>query len=212
MSCPIALLTLLASFGTAHAQSQDAVARARTHFEAGQALYRLSNYTDAIREFSAGYDLVPKPQFLINVAQCYDRIASGTPDVAAQRDALEHARDLYKKYLLDAPPGDNLRGQVAALVVEDEKRLQELPPPPPKAQPQVTAPPPAPVVTHEAPPPPPGNKKSGIARYWWLIPVAAVVVVGVSLGAYYGTRPTGPDCSTASFGCVDASKPGLLQY
>jgi tetratricopeptide (TPR) repeat protein len=212
MSRGVAMMAgLLLLCGTARAQNDDALARARTHFEAGRALYNLKNYTDAIREFSAGYQLVPKPQFLVNLGQCYDRMADGTTDPAGKRDALEHSRDMYNKFLQDAPPGDPLRAQVAPMVVELEKKLQALPPAPPrKEEPaQVTTPAPAAVVAQQDTTP---KKKSGIARFWWLIPVAAVVVVGVSLGAYYGTRPTGPDCSTATFGCIDASKSGLLQY
>ena len=199
--------------GPARAESDDALARARTHFEAGRALYNLRNYTDAIREFSAGYQLVPKPQFLVNLGQCYDHLADGATDPGEKRDALEHARDMYNHFLQDAPAGDPLRAQVAPIVVELEKRIQALPPAAPKRQPEEKPQPqqlaPAQVVTTDASPP---KKKSGIARFWWIIPVAAVVVVGVSLGAYYGTRPTGPDCSSATFGCVDASRPGLIQY
>src|SRR4051794_39314445 len=99
MARKMAMLMLLLSCGWARAQSDDALARARSHFEAGRALYNLQQYTDAIREFSAGYQLVNKPQFLVNLAQCYDRLASGTSDLAGRRDALEHARDLYNKYL-----------------------------------------------------------------------------------------------------------------
>jgi hypothetical protein len=215
MARAIALWAFVLS-GTAQAQSDDALARARTHFEAGRALYSLKNYTDAIREFSAGYQLVPRPQFLVNLGQCYDHLAGGITDPADKREKLERARDMYNKFLQDAPPSDPLRSQVAGVLVDLETKLQALPPPPPKQEPPppkqeppptAAAPPPAAAPKDEAP-----KKKSGIARFWWLIPVAAVVVVGVSLGAYYGTRPTGPDCSSATFGCVDASKPGLIQF
>ena len=207
-----ALLLLVSA--VAHAQSDDAMARARSHFEAGRALYNLKQYTDAIREFSAGYQLVSKPQFLVNLGQCYDRLAEGSSDPGEKRDALEHSRNMYKKFLEDAPPKDPLRDQVAQIVAELDKKIAALPAPvPKKAQtepaPKLEPAAPVPAVTQEAPPP---KKKSGIARFWWLIPVAAVVVVGVSLGAYYGTRPTGPDCSTATFGCINAGSSSLIQY
>jgi tetratricopeptide (TPR) repeat protein len=215
----IAVMVVVLSSALAHAQSDDSVARARSHFEAGRALYNLKQYTDAIREFSAGYQLVPKPQFLVNLGQCYDRLAEGTSDAAQKREALEHARDMYKKYLEDAPPKDPLRDQVAQIVTDLERRLAALPPPAraeptpvrtepqPRAEPTTTT---TPVVATTTPQEKP--KKSGIAKYWWLIPVAAVVVVGVSLGAYYGTRSTGPDCGSATFGCVDASGKALIHY
>jgi hypothetical protein len=212
---------VLLMVGVARAQSDDALARARSHFEAGRALYNLKQYTDAIREFSAGYQLVAKPQFLVNLGQCYDRLAEGTSDPGQKREALEHSREMYKKFLADAPR-DPLRDQVTQIVNDLDQRIAGLPPAPPKKEtpppeqpkkePTVTNPPPNPqplVVTNQDQP----KKKSGIAKYWWIIPVAAVVVVGVSLGAYFGTRSTGPDCGSATFGCVYADgKSGLIQY
>jgi hypothetical protein len=213
----MALSLLTWGGGVVWAQSDDSMARARSHFEAGRALYNLKQYTDAIREFSAGYQLVNKPQFLVNLGQCYDRLAEGTSDIGEKRSALERSRDMYKKFLDDAPPKDPLRDQVTPLVADLERRLAALPPAPPKplpADPQpaaTTATQPAATsatTTQDTTP----KRKSGIARFWWIIPVAAVVVVGVSLGAYYGTRPTGPDCESATFGCVNASGMSLIQY
>ncbi len=212
------MVVVLLSCAMASAQNDDSVARARSHFEAGRALYNLKQYTDAIREFSAGYQLVPRPQFLINLGQCYDRLAEGSAEPAQKRPALEHAREMYKKFLDDAPPRDALRDQVTQRVIDLESRLSALGPAP-RVEPEPSTPPAArvepmpvvaPVLVQDAPPQ--QKKKSGIAKFWWIIPVAAVVVVGVSLGAYYGTRSTGPDCGSATFGCVDASKTSLIQH
>jgi hypothetical protein len=179
----------------------------------------MKQYTDAIREFSAGYQLVPKPQFLVNLGQCYDRLGDGTQDPVAKREALEHARDMYKKFLDDAPAKDPLRDQVTGIFADLERRLAALPAPAPK--PTEPAPKPAePTTTTVAPattapattPDNTPKKKSAIARFWWIIPVVAVVAVGVSLGAYYGTRSSGPNCSSATYGCIDASKMGLIQF
>jgi tetratricopeptide (TPR) repeat protein len=214
----MAMLAPLLLGAVAHAQSDDAVARARSHFEAGRALYNLKQYTDAIREFSAGYQLVPKPQFLVNLGQCYDRLGDGTQDPTARREALEHARDMYKKFLDDAPPKDPLRDQVTGIFADLEKRLAALPAPAPKpVEPAPKPVEPTPVVAPVSTAPANNSdngpkKKSAIARFWWIIPVAAVVVVGVSLGAYYGTRPSGPNCGSATYGCIDASKMSLIQY
>ena len=165
--------------------------RARTHFEAGRALYNLGNYTDAIREFSAGYQLVPRPQFLVNLGQAFRKL-----------NDLERARDMYKKYLAEAPPNDPEREQVRQIVADLDMQIAALPPKPL----------PVPVVVKEAPPPPaavivasePPKKKSFIQKHWWISPVAGVVVAGVAVGAYFGTRPSGQvDCSAATLGCID---------
>jgi tetratricopeptide (TPR) repeat protein len=171
----------------ARAQSADDVARARTHFEAGRALYNLGNYTDAIREFSAGYQNAPKPQFLINLGQAYRKL-----------NDLEHARDMYKKFLEETTPNDPDREQVRQIVVEIDQQLAARPAPAPPVV--VAQPAPAQVaVSTEAPP-----KKPFIKRHWWIIPVAGVVLAGVAVGIYFGTRPSQVDCSSATLGCIDA--------
>jgi hypothetical protein len=210
-----ALMSLVLVSALAYAEGDD-IARARSHFEAGRAMYRLEQYSDALREFSAAYQLLPKPQFLANLGLCYDKLGDGARDGDQKREMYEHARDMYQKYLAEAPPKDAVRDQIAQLSAELDKKLTALPPPaPPK--PRVVEPAPAPPAPQPAPPasatqaPPAATvqtatppKKSFIKRHWWIIPVSAVVVAGVAVGIYFGVRSTGPDCSSASLGCIPA--------
>ena len=166
-------------------------ARAR-HFEAGRALYNLGNYTDAIREFSAGYQLAPEPQFLLNLGQCYSQA----------RAMLEHARDMYQRSSRRAAERSRA-AQVEQIVADLEKQLAAQPPraaagsrPRPDAAPRrrragggVTARPRR------------RREESWIARNWWIIPVGAVVVAGVSLGRLLTDAPTGPS-RLGHLGCV----------
>lgn len=193
---PLLVLMVLASLGRAEPTP---MARARNHFEAGRALYNLGNYADAAREFSAGYELVHRPQFLINLGQCYRKM-----------NDLDRARDMYQQFLKEAPAGDPARSQVTQVLREMEPKSE----PPAHATPPTVEPPAAPVevssanlptnqVTAQAP-----AKKSSIARYWWIIPVATAAAVGLGVGLYFGLRPVGQvDCNSASLGCVS---PGLL--
>ncbi|MDB4964368.1 MAG: hypothetical protein JWN44_57 [Myxococcales bacterium] len=205
---------LLVACGSARAQAQapgqagDDVARARTHFEAGRALYQLGNYTEAVREFAAGYQLAPRPQFLLNLGQCYRKL-----------DDLTKAREMYQRYLRDAPASDPERAQAQAVLVEIDKQIAERPVamvPPPATGPSAATTEPAHAVapsasgsaaaasntlTQAAP-----HKRSFIKRHWWIIPVSAAVVgVGVGLGVYYGTRSN--PCDGANLACWDLSKP-----
>ena len=202
---PVTLLAVIAlGAGSAWAQSEDPVARAKTHFEAGRALYELGNYTEAAREFAAGYELVPKPQFLLNLGQCYRKL-----------DQLPQARDMYRRYLSEAPASDPERPQAEQILGEIDRQLaarQAPPPPPPVAAPPRASPPPpsvaatpaAPALTAQAPPR--AERKSFLRRNWWIIPVGvAVVGVGVGLGVYFGTRAADP-CAGASLTCWDVSK------
>jgi tetratricopeptide (TPR) repeat protein len=193
----VAVAVLLCA-AAAQAQNEDPIARARTHFEAGRALYQLGNFTAALREFAAGYQLVPKPQFLLNLGQCYRKL-----------DDLQNAREMYQRYLHDAPATDPERPQAQQILAEidqqlaaDQKAVSETPPVA-SAAPATSAVAPAPTtLTASAPPP----RRSWIKRNWWIIPVGAVVVgVGVGLGVYYGTRTADP-CSGANLACWDLSK------
>ena len=187
---------LLVLSSLAWAQSPEQLSRARTHFEAGRALYNLGNYTDAIREFSAGYSLVPKPQFLVNLGQAYRKAGN-----------LPRAKEMFQKFLRDAPANDPDRKQVRGILDEiDDQILDEpvpRPVPPPAPPPGGSSQPPAPLVV--AAPAPPVARKSFMARHWWIVPVSAVVVAGVSVGVYFALKPPDPvSCEGASLGCIDA--------
>ena len=170
----VLVAVVLLTAGSAWAQTQsrpagDDLARARTHFEAGRALFHLGNYTESVREFAAGYQLAPRPLFLFNLGQCYRKL-----------DDLTKAREMYQRYLRDAPPSDPERVEAQDELVEIDKLIAARPSPPPP-------------------------KKSFIKRHWWIIPVSvAVVGVGVGLGVYYGTRSNA--CDGANLACWDLSK------
>jgi tetratricopeptide (TPR) repeat protein len=196
----------------AMAQNDDALGRARAHFEAGRALYNLGNYPEAQREFAAGYELAPRPQFLINLGNCFRRM-----------DDLPQAREMYQRYLREARADDPLRGQAEQVLAEVERELAARPPAPePKPAPKPT-PETKPVLVDQAAPSAGSARPAGavaspllvtrhpeadkpfIKRHWWIIPASVVVVgVGVGLGVYYGTRTD--SCHSGQLTCWDLSK------
>jgi len=195
-------LAVLACAAAAHAQSNDDISRARTHFEAGRALYQLGNYDEALREFAAGYELAPRPQFLLNLGQCYRKL-----------DNLEQARAMYQRYLHDAPVSDPERAQAQQILAEIDRQIADkqaaaaaaAAPPPTAPTGTTAAPASAPTATATLTAAAPA-RKPWIKRNWWIIPVGAVVVgVAVGLGVYYGTRAPDP-CSGANLVCWDLSK------
>jgi tetratricopeptide (TPR) repeat protein len=93
--------------GPPPATSADAIARARAHYETGVGLYHLADYSGAVREFAAGYELSAKPEFLINIAQAY----RGLGDSA-------RARASYEKFLGTAPADHARRAEVRRLLAE----------------------------------------------------------------------------------------------
>jgi hypothetical protein len=188
----LVVLALLAP-GGARAESADAEQRAKLHYEAASGFYTLGNYTDAAREFAAGYQLTRKPEFLIDLGQCYRKL-----------NDRARAAEMFRKYLVDAPASEVERRRQAQLVLDEIERELQAPPPAPVAPPQqLVAPPPhpAPALAVENPAPT-APRRTGFRRWWWILPVAAVIVGGaVALTAWLVTRPS-VDCGSASFGCV----------
>jgi tetratricopeptide (TPR) repeat protein len=195
---PILLLLALAA-APALADNLEA---AKAHFRAGDALYQVGRYSEAAREFTLGYELAPRPQFLLNLGQAYRRMGD------LPRAALE-----FERYLNATPASDPRRAEVQQMI--DELHAA---PPPPEPSPSPSPEPPA-VSFHvgevmpllvpralaaaQSPSPPP--RKSFVRRHWWIFPVAAVVVgAAIGLGVHYGTPSTNHfDCSS-TIACVDA--------
>lgn len=178
----------------------DALQRAKNHYMAGNALFKLGNYTDAVREFAAGYSLVPKPYFLYNLGQCYRKL--GDP---------RQAREMYAKFIEQIPEADSDREAAKKIVAELDEQIAKLPSETPKPTPVPTIspptqpePPPIPsLVVVQSPPP----KKSFLKRHWWVIPVSLVVVgTAVGVGVYFGTKaPAQIHCNDAGvIGCISA--------
>jgi tetratricopeptide (TPR) repeat protein len=173
---------VLLSAAVAFAQRDDVTARARQHFEAGKALYSLGNYPDAIREFSAGYALAARPQFLLNLGQCY-----------RMTNDYVKAREMYQRFLRDTPDDAPMRAEVKEIIVEldrDIEAAKHAPPPkptPPQAK-EVKTVPDAAVTTA-----PPAKKKPFIKRHWWIIPVSILVAAGVATGLGVGLTQRSSD-------------------
>jgi tetratricopeptide (TPR) repeat protein len=192
-------LGLLVAVGGARADLEDRNARARAYFEAGRALYSLGDYPSALREFTAGYQLVQKPEFLIDLGQTYRRLEQ--PD---------KAREMFQLFLATAPPAHPDRRQVASL-------LDEVSPRSPGASPPTSTEPPPPTrseattttrsVTPAAPATSAPTASAAPARshhvLLWLLPVAAVLLAGAAVGLYFALRPAPQvGCGDAGLGCI----------
>jgi tetratricopeptide (TPR) repeat protein len=142
------------------AAADDRDQRARARFEAGDGLFKIGNYQDAIREFAAGYALSPRPAFLINLAQAYRKL-----------DNPAKARELLQRFLVEAPRNDPQRPRVVALIADLDRAIVTAPPPvePVRA---------APIVTVSATPPGEPRPASRRVGLWVGISAAIVVVAG----------------------------------
>jgi hypothetical protein len=189
------LLVLMHLSSVARADDERTV-RARARFEAGRALYSLGDYEAALREFAAGYQQVPRPQFLINLGQTYRKL-----------ERFDKARQMYEKFLAEAPPDDPNRPAVAKILEElhdEEAQHKAAEPPSPPPPPIAPSPPPiAPAPPLVVAPPPPPRHHFDKRHLGWIIPVSLVVVAGAAVGIYFAARP-GDGC-IAGLACVDST-------
>jgi len=162
----LAILVVALASSPATARTVPA-ARAKAHFKAGKAAYAAGNFSEAAKEFSAGYMLDPKPGFLLNIAQSYRKAAE-------PKEALHY----YQEYL-KAAPDSKLRLQVEGLIKELEEETRPKPPPEPVPVVAVTPPP---------PPPPPPRSDPFYKKWWFWTGVVVVVGAGIGVGVYAGNR------------------------
>ena len=100
--------------GAARAQTEDRAAvlrRARQHFLEGRKAFEGKRYPAALEEFQAGYDLEPRPAFLLDMAHA-----------ARKMGDLKRARELYQRFLASDPPGPPADRRVAEQMTRDIDR------------------------------------------------------------------------------------------
>jgi len=130
-----------------------AVRLARKHYKSGEEAFKAGDFERARHEFEAGYALVPRPGFLLNMAHSERRLGH-----------LRSARSLYEKYLLADPEAkqrDEVMGFIKMLdraIADEDKAKAETAAPPaaepaPRARPAPPPPsPPEPAVVVTPPP------------------------------------------------------------
>jgi tetratricopeptide (TPR) repeat protein len=183
--------------------------QARKSFESAEAHFKAGQFTEALREYQAGYDLYPLPGFLINIAQCQRRLGE-----------LEKARTTYRKFIMVAPDSSFVP-EVKSLLAELDTLLAEMgstkpasaamepaamEPPPADAPPSAGAPPPTaapapqdgvdnPLVTAPA-----VAEPSDAGTRWWLWGTIGGVAVAAATTAVLLLRS--PDAVTLHEGSV----------
>jgi tetratricopeptide (TPR) repeat protein len=108
------MLTPASAQAPSQAETAKLVEQARAHFEAGNQHYAAGRYLESIREFQAGYALVPRPNFLVNLGQAYRKLGD-----------LHRAKESYVAYVRALPQNSALRDQALQVLAEIEVQLQE---------------------------------------------------------------------------------------
>lgn len=85
----------------AHAQEQSELERAKASFKAGANAYAAGDYLAAIQALEAAYSLTPLPAIAFSLAQAERKQYA----LAKQREHLERALVLFRRYLAQEPNG-----------------------------------------------------------------------------------------------------------
>jgi len=204
--CALGLLVLaLLGARPAMAVSSEAEKQARRSFERAEANFKAGLFAEALAQYRAGYDQLPLPGFLINMAQCQRRMGD-----------LVQARTTYRKFLMVAPDSPYV-GEVKALIAELDKLVEAGEagaPPAAKAGESALTPPP---LGESAPPPatppaqanrlvetpalPPAPAATG-TRWWLWGTVGAVVVAGAVVAVYALRSPETTTLHDGSLGTL----------
>jgi tetratricopeptide (TPR) repeat protein len=106
----LAVVAMIASAAPARAgAAEDAQTKiAKKHFYAGEKLFALGRFSDALAEYEAAFDAKPLPAFLFNIGQCHRNLHD-----------YDAAIFSYRKYLSLLPDAPN-RAEVEDLVRELE--------------------------------------------------------------------------------------------
>src|SRR6266511_3793547 len=90
----LAIVTQLGVPGRAAAADAWRDRLARIHFDAGRKAYEAGHYEDAAMEFERGYQLAPRPLFLLNLAHLYLRLGRYDDVIATcERYLASHPSD-----------------------------------------------------------------------------------------------------------------------
>jgi hypothetical protein len=132
----VVLLAFVCGLAPVAGARTETPARGKVHLERGLQLYRDGLYQQAIAEFESGYAALPRPAFLLNIAQAYRKL-----------NQLERARSYYQQFAAKTTRSDPARAQVLAIVDKIDQQLRaqaaEAAHAPPATREPDTTPPPA---------------------------------------------------------------------
>jgi hypothetical protein len=130
---------------------------AKLHFDTGNSHYANARYLEALKEFRAGYAVLPNPKFLLNIGQTYRKLGR-----------LEEARASLLEYMGTLGRDETRRASVAQVVAEIDLQLGH------KPEPTVAAP--------AAPTPTPTSPRRRARIVAVALAAAAVVLVAIGAG------------------------------
>ena len=183
----ISICAAMLTAGAARAQPAPDVARAKTLYEAAQGAMTESRYADAIRDYTAAYEITKDAVLLFKLGTAHQK--SGQ---------CELALGYYRRYLAEGKPAEAFvtltRDRIVACNGNPDEPVAAQPPPsppsPPPDEPPAPAPTPPPGQAAPAPAPAPANAPPllGRNRAAWLLVVGSIAFVTVGAVLAYSSN------------------------
>ena len=190
IACVTALaVTML--IGSARAGEDPQTKIAKKHFYAGEKLFALGRFSDALAEYEAAFDAKPLPAFLFNIGQCHRNLHDYDAAIFSYRKYLSLLPDAPNKAEVEDLIRELEDSQARAKAAEDQRETDR-----------------ARAATAAAATPPPITANLTAESHpfytrWWLWTGVAVIAGGTT--AYFLTRDRGGLPST-DLGNVDFPK------
>jgi hypothetical protein len=171
---------------------------AQQHYAAGEAAFKLGNFEEAAKQYTAAYEAEKHADLLFNIAQCHRNLGQYDKAIFFLERYLEEAQPVKNRERIEELIYDLEQQRVVADMKVDEtppiESTIEAPARPPPAAPPPAAPPPPPppAVTATAPvEAEPAVYEQG--WFWGVMAGAAAVVGGAVAIAVIATRDGVPD-------------------
>jgi tetratricopeptide (TPR) repeat protein len=222
-------LSLSGAAAAAAGRADEAEAQARKRFTRGKQLYDEHRYREAAQEFEAGYAIVPKPGFLLNIGHSYRR--------AGEVEKARHYYELFLEKDKSSPQRGEVQGYIKAIdeALADQRESEARTAAPPAApetsrstrpveilrtpsEPKAVAPPPAPPPPASGPSP--ASLEPGLSpgaagteacaeraaaqpapRWPWVLGAVLAVAGGVAAAVALTRSSTSTQCG--SLGCLN---------
>jgi tetratricopeptide (TPR) repeat protein len=187
LACLLAsTLILSASLRPAAAQGDDdpALRRAQQHFYAGEKLFALGRFADALTAYQAAFEAKPLPEFLFNIGQCHRNLGNYEAAIFSFRKYLKLLPEAPNRAAVEDLIADLEKKQAAA---EEEARRRRL----------------GLIGTGKQPPPPPPRARHS---RWWLWTGLGVVAAAAAGTVIYVELDSGTSRPTSDLGNLDFGK------
>jgi tetratricopeptide (TPR) repeat protein len=104
---------------------------AKERYLAGEAAFKVGRFEDALKEYTAAYELQPHPDLLFNIAQCHRNLANYDRAIFFLERYLEEAKSIPDRERIEELIYDLEQRRVVESIAKPQEQAGDEPPPEP---------------------------------------------------------------------------------